>query len=102
MVLILSMVIFVSLLLSERRSMASISVSFPDDSTDACRRRTCNPALPSLDDLNSDMVICLTGDAHLLATEAGTDCVRVPGLVLELDGAGEGLLSRFITSGAGD
>ena len=48
------------------------------------------------------MVICFTGEAHLLATEAGTDWVRVPGVLLELDGAGEGLLSRVIASRAGD
>ena len=52
--------------------------------------------------LSSDMVICFTGEAHLLATVAGTDWVRVPGVFLELDGAGDGLLSRFIASKAGD
>lgn len=47
-------------------------------------------------------MICFTGDAHLFATDAGTDWFRVPGVLLELDGAGEGLLSRLIASGAGD
>ena len=52
--------------------------------------------------LSSDIVICFTGDAHLLAIAAGTDCVRIPGVFLVLDGAGDGLLSLFIASGAGD
>ena len=52
--------------------------------------------------LTSDKVICFTGEAHLLATEAGTDWVRAPVVLFELDGAGDGLLSRLIASGAGD